>query len=40
MTNIVYDEYTGKWNLYVDGEWIWEGTYEQCEKMYYNSIED
>lgn len=30
-----YDEYTGKWNI-IDmdtHEWIFEGTYEQCDSM-------
>ena len=39
-TGIFYSEERGTWNLFVDGEWIYEGTYEQCEDMYYNCMED
>lgn len=39
-TGIFYSEERGTWNLFVDGEWIFEGTYEQCEDMYFNCMED
>lgn len=40
MTGIIFDEERGTYNLFINGEWIWEGTYEQCENMYYISMED
>lgn len=40
MTGIIFDDARGTWNLFVDGEWIYEGSYEQCEAMYYNCMED
>ena len=39
-TGIYKDEFTGNWNLVINGEWIWEGTYEQCERMYYDCIDE
>lgn len=39
-TGIFYSESRGTWNLVVDGEWIFEGSYEQCEDMYFNCMED
>jgi len=33
---IVYSEEDQSWNLFVDNEWVYEGTYEECEKMYFN----
>ena len=39
MTGIFYSEERGTWNLFIDGEWIFEGEYEQCENMYFNSME-
>lgn len=36
---MVYSEERGTWNLFVNGEWYYEGTYEECEKMYYNNLE-
>lgn len=34
----VYSEERGTWNLFVNGEWYYEGTYEECEQMYYNFL--
>ena len=34
---IVYSEERGTWNLFVDNEWYFEGTYEQCEEMMFNN---
>lgn len=28
---LIYNEETETWNLFVNGEWYLEGTYEQCE---------
>ncbi len=28
-----YDEERDSWNVVVDGEWYFEGTYEQAEKI-------
>lgn len=39
LTGIVYDDQRGTWNLFIDGEWIFEGNYEQCEQMYYDAME-
>lgn len=39
-TGIIYSEERGTYNLFIDGEWIFEGSYEQCEEMYYNSMAD
>ena len=25
-----YSEYRGTWNIIADGEWYFEGTYDQC----------
>lgn len=35
MSTMVYSEERGTWNLIDEeyNEWIFEGTYEQCEKM-------
>lgn len=30
--NMEYSESRGTWNVFVDGEWYLEGTYEQCDK--------
>lgn len=33
----VYSEERGTWNVFTDeGEWYFEGTYEQCEQMVEN----
>lgn len=34
---IVYSEERGTYNLFVDGEWYAEGTYEYVEAMYDNN---
>ena len=39
-TGIFYSEERGTWNLVIDGEGIFEGTYEQCESMYFDAMED
>ena len=39
MTGIIYNEETGRYELWIDGEWIFEGSEEQCYNMYYNSFE-
>lgn len=40
MANLemVYSEERKTWNLFVDGEWYAEGTYEQMEQMQENII--
>ena len=30
---LIYSEERGTWNLFEDGEWIFEGTWEQCDRM-------
>ena len=32
-----YSKERGTWNLFVDGEWYLEGTYEQCEEAMFNN---
>lgn len=32
-----YSEERGTWNLFVNGEWYLEGTYEQCEEAMFNN---
>lgn len=39
LTGIIFDETRETWNLVIDGEWIFEGTYEQCEEMYFIAME-
>lgn len=34
---MVYSEERGTWNLFVDNEWYFEGTYEQCEEAMFNN---
>lgn len=38
--HIEYSEARGTWNLFVDGEWYLEGTYEQCEAAMFNNACD
>ena len=38
--NLVFSEERQSWNLFVDGEWYFEGTYEQCEDMMFNNMVD
>lgn len=35
-----YSESRGTWNLFVNGEWYLEGTYEQCEEAMFNNACD
>lgn len=37
---LVYSEERGTWNLFVNGEWYLEGTYEQCETAMFNNACD
>lgn len=37
---LIYSEERGTWNLFVNGEWYFEGTYEQCEEMMFNNACD
>ena len=32
----------GTWNVFIDGEWYFEGTYEQCDqvRVTYTGIDD
>ena len=34
---LIYSEERGTWNLFVNNEWYWEGTYEQCVDMMNNN---
>ena len=37
---LIYSEERGTWNLFVDGEWYFEGDYEQCEELMFNNACD
>ena len=37
---LVYSEERGTWNLIVNGEWYYEGTYEECTEMMCNNAAD
>jgi hypothetical protein len=38
---MIYSKERGTWNLFVNGEWFLEGTYEQCEEaMFNNAVDD
>lgn len=43
---LIYSEERGTWNLFVNGEWYMEGTYEECNdtminnSIYYNRCDD
>ena len=37
---LIYSESRGTWNLFVNGEWYLEGTYEQCEEAMFNNACD
>ena len=37
---IEYSEERGTWNLFVNNEWYYEGTYEQCSDMMFNNAAD
>ena len=34
---LVYSELRQTWNLFVDNEWYFEGSYEQCEEMMFTN---
>lgn len=34
---LVYSEERNTWNLFVDNEWYFEGTYEQCSDMMFEN---
>jgi len=39
--HIEYSKERGTWNLFVNGEWYLEGTYEECDNaMFNNAIYD
>ena len=38
--NLVFSEARQTWNVFVDGEWYFEGTYEQCETVMWNNAMD
>lgn len=35
--HIEYSKERGTWNLFVNGEWYLEGTYEQCDDAMFNN---
>ena len=37
---LIYSEERKTWNLFVDNEWYFEGTYEQCADMMWNNAVD
>lgn len=37
---LIYSEERKTWNLFVDNEWYYEGTYEQCADMMWNNDVD
>lgn len=37
---LIYNEERGTWNLFVNGEWYAEGTYEQMDEMMFNNASD
>ena len=37
---LIYSEERGTWNLFVNGEWYFEGEYEQCADMMWNNAAD
>ena len=38
--DLIYSEERGTWNLFVNGEWYYEGDYETCESMMFNNAAD
>lgn len=36
--NMIYSEERKTWNVFVDGEWYYEGTYEEADKVYMNCV--
>lgn len=37
---VVWSEDRKSWNLFVNGEWYYEGTYEECSEMMFNNAEE
>lgn len=37
---VIYSEERGTWNLIVNGEWYYEGTFEECSDMMFNNAAD
>lgn len=37
---LIYSEERKTWNLFVNGEWYFEGDYEQCADMMWNNAVD
>lgn len=37
---LIYSEERGTWNLFVNGEWYFEGDYETCSEMMVNNQVD
>ena len=37
---VIYSEDRGTWNLFVNGEWYYEGTFEECSDMMFNNAAD
>lgn len=37
---LIYSEERGTWNLFVDGEWYYEGDYETASEMMLNNAVD
>ena len=38
--HVIYSEERGTWNLFVNGEWYYEGTFEECSDMMFNNQVD
>lgn len=36
--NMIYSEERGTWNVFVDGEWYFEGTYEEAVNVFMNCV--
>lgn len=34
MNEIYYDDNREAWELIIDGEWYFEGCYDECEEIY------
>ena len=37
---LIYSEERGTWNVVCDGEWYFEGTYEQAERCFWTFFFD
>ena len=37
---VIYSESRGTWNLFVNGEWYYEGIFEECSDMMFNNAAD